>query len=334
MTDSPPDHLARFCAFVRVSVSEAAALPSEFVQKTAAQMAKDPADEAAIYLAVSAARAAPPEDTEKTLANFFLEKERREHEPWRVAAGRARVQHESFAESFSQPGAFEELRRQFLARARAQLLSPLESVVLQYLLCAGPAPDYMRYVLASLLLCVAPGRRVELHNWGVHASLPEARRDLLGPSVARCSLPLFPAEPGFDTLNARLLEEAPAGGGGQGEGVYARQRPGEQPFPPTGGGMLAILAPDGSAPLALETGPLEMELAALRAEVADVRAQLGRRGGYAQGRPPPYYQQAPGQRQQQRPQQQTQQPQQQRNGQQHPQQQPQQQQQQRQQKNW
>lgn len=320
MADAPPDYLSRFCSFVRVSAAEAAALPDDFVQRTAARMTQDPAEEAGIYLAVAASRAAPPEGTEQTLTAFFSERERREHEPWRIAAGRAAVQHAAFAESFAQPGAFEDLRRQFLARARAQLLTPLEAVCLQYLLCsAGPGgADYQRYVLASLLLCVPAGRRVELHNWGVHAGLPEARRDMVGPAVARCALPLFPAEPGFDTLNARLLEDPPAGGG-SGTDVFAKARAADQTFPPVGGGMLAILAPDGSAPLALETGPLEQELAALRAELADVRAQLGRNPPQYYGNPPPYgrqganmQQQRPQQRPPQRQQQQQQQQQQQR----------------------
>lgn len=288
MADFSRDPLAPLFAEFRCDAAGLLALPPAMVEDAVRRLGASPADSAKIYIALAGARPPGAGETD-ALKTYFLEKERREQEPWRHEARRAETQIDSIRRAFAAEGSLEILRSAFLARAKAGTISAMEAVCLQYCLF-GPDPAFSVHFLASLLLFVPAPSRLLVHNWGVAAVWPEARREAHGAGVVSLSAPLFPEAPGFDGLNARLLADAPVGGGPAGiyapplsDGLWSRPRRQQQRPPPYGAGSLAIRGPAGEQTAELDTTPLEGALATILAEIRGARGRgRGRGRGYGQ----------------------------------------------------
>ena len=306
MAEQPVDYLAVLCAKFGLEAAALVHVPPAVLEEAVSEIWAETADRLKAHIAIGRARPKADKDDE-TLRQYFSEKERREQEPWLLAAARAKTQTDSMQKAFAEPRAWENLRETFLARSKAGLFSPLEGLCLQYLVF-GASGGWSCYFLAALLVNVPPPARLAVHNWAVAAEMSEAVREANGPAIAALSAPLFPPGRGFDELNARLLASLPRGGGQQmttGGGVYAEplqeglwERPRRAGV--TGGGALPLRGPGGQQTAELETGPLEAELAGIRAQLAQLAARGRGRGG-ARGRwgPPPYQQQGQPQHHQQ-----------------------------------
>ena len=262
-------------------------LPAGFVEEVLAELPGTNAERTKRHLALDALRPPPPkkmdDDAAAALKEYFSQKEARTNEPWRAAARRADLQIGLLTRAFAEPNAFEDLRAEFLNQSKAQLLTELETMILQYLLCAA-SPDYGRFFLAALLLNVPPASRLQVHNWGVASDMAPGRRDAHGEAIASLTSPLFPDGFGFATLNARLLAEAVSFDGAGRSRVFADRPSGLWGSPLAGGGPLPIYGADGLQTAALDASAVEQQLAAMRSDVSFLRRRLGGRGRGGRGR--------------------------------------------------
>jgi hypothetical protein len=151
---------AFLCVTLAVAEADLHKLPPAFLQDTIAKAKATPQEKAAALLALAAAA---PKD--KNLADYYREKDERQTFPLKNSENRAHIQLQHFTAAFAEPDPFEHLKKNFVAQAKAGQLTPLENVVLQYLVF-GKNPDFARFTLANLLLTVPPGSRLSVHNWG------------------------------------------------------------------------------------------------------------------------------------------------------------------------
>lgn len=289
MSEEVPDYVAIFCAEKGVDRTGLRFIPPAVLETAVGEIWPETAERIRAHVAIGRAASKHDGEEDNTLKTYFSERERREHEPWRIAAARAKTQTDAIEKAFGEKGAWDTLSAAFLAKAKAGLFSPLEALCLQYLVLGGGSGDnWPTFLLASVLVNVPPAARLAVHNWAVAAEMPEALREANGPAIAALNAPLFPYGRGFESLNARLL--ASVSGGGPASALFAPslsgglwEQPSRRPPPyPTGAGALAIRGPGGQQTAELETTPLEAELATIKAMVWGLggRGRGRGRGGY------------------------------------------------------
>ena len=305
----------RVVAELRVSsVGELSAVSRDTMARVFDLLSLDARARVEVELAV--ARASTTTDGNTVLARAVDQQRLVKIFPWVADEERALRQLERFSLDWQEgkDQAQKSLRSEFVSRAKAGLLGPLEAIVGQYCLFTTNS-EYGCFLLAALLLRVPPEDRVTTHNWAIAQELPRATKEAYGTAIARLQVPLFPVLEALEAANTRLLQgkPTPSVSGGSASTVD-----------PLGDGWLGVQqAQDGS--YGVETAPLDTvikaELDGLRAELRALRSQYGGRGGrggrhqdqnsYQQQ---PYQQQQPAHQyqQQQRGNQQYQQPQQQR----------------------
>jgi hypothetical protein len=132
------------CATLAVAEADLYKLPPAFLQDTIAKAKASPQEKAAALLALAAAA---PKD--KNLADYYREKDERQTFPWKNLENRAHIQLQHFTAAFAKPDPFEHQKKNFVAQAKAGQLTPLENVVLQYVLfgktrisLASPSPTF------------------------------------------------------------------------------------------------------------------------------------------------------------------------------------------------
>jgi hypothetical protein len=214
--------LTKIARALGVTTADLAQLPAELRSEALAEVCPSLSDRGRATLALARFVAkAPPTTESKTLAHFFRDQEEQKTYPWKVFENRATIQVEHCKAAFREKDSIEKLQRTFLASVKAQILTPFEAVVCQYLLF-GDRP-FGAFMLATLLLTTPPAQRLQLHNWHVAALMPTNRREAYGAQIAALTAPLLPDLPETFALNTRLLNDVVLQGGApqRKTGVYA-----------------------------------------------------------------------------------------------------------------
>jgi hypothetical protein len=192
--------------------------------------------------------------------------------PWVPAEEKAIRQLRRFADDWATNGeakAMATLKQEYIARAKAGMLTPTEALIGQYtLFCSSDDTKYGSFMLMSLMLRVPVDDRVSIHNWAIAQEMPNATKEAYGAAIAQLSFPLFPVDEQLTATNTKLLTGISPSGGSVNT-VFATQ--------PTGAGGLPLLqATDGT--YGVDTTPIEQpfgsEIQNLRREVANLRSRL------------------------------------------------------------
>lgn len=105
----------------------------------------------------------------------------------------------------------------FLAKAAAGMLSPLLTIIGQYLLFAKDKQEGRRYLL-ELLFNQDPDARLKVHNWYVLETAPTGTAVAKGRKVEKLTVPLFPwTDTRLRELNAKIMDAIDSIEGGSGE---------------------------------------------------------------------------------------------------------------------
>ena len=183
--------------------------------------------------------------------------------PWKDAEERAQRQLARFSDEYARlgpDGAVEQVRKEFILKARAGSLTSLDALVGNYTLFASD-PRYASYLLACLLVRVPRDARVALHNWAIASEFPTGMKESYGANIANITCPLFPPVDEMGALNSKILEGQQVCSGGA-DTI-------------DGAGWLQVQAVGDS--WGVETSFFEHKLAALEEQVAALRAQRDRR---------------------------------------------------------
>jgi hypothetical protein len=246
----------------------------------------DLSDRAKVLLLMDQARSArPPADS--SLASYFKERDEKTFFPWKVQEQHALPQWERVTDEYKKGDAFDILRAEFVAQARAAMLSPLEVLLGQYCLFSYDH-QFAMFSLMSLILRIPQAHRISCHNWQLAQSMSKATKEAYGASIATLQVPLFP--PTCESLNAfntKMLTTAlPANepSGGSASSLRPRadlwndlfsDKSGDGPFrrpDVLGAGTLPFVAiPDGRQ--ALDTTELESALDFISRQVKDLASK-------------------------------------------------------------
>jgi hypothetical protein len=192
--------------------------------------------------------------------------------PWVPAEEKAIRQLRRFADDWATNGeakAMATLKQEYIARAKAGMLTPTEALIGQYtLFCSSDDTKYGSFMLMSLMLRVPVDDRVSIHNWAIAQEMPNATKEAYGAAIAQLSFPLFPVDEQLTATNTKLLTGISPSGGSVNT-VFATQ--------PTGAGGLPLLQATGGT-YGVDTTPIEQafgsEIQNLRREVANLRSRL------------------------------------------------------------
>lgn len=115
----------------------------------------------------------------------------------------------------SDPAAWEsDVTNTFLAKAAAGSLSPLLTLIGQYLLFSTDKERGRRHLL-EILYKQPASTRLKIHNWAVLTTAPVGTDLVLGEKVEHLSVPLFPwGDVRLQELNAKILDLVDACEGG------------------------------------------------------------------------------------------------------------------------
>lgn len=236
-------------------------------------------DTAAIDIALATASTPPAGSDVGALASAVEMQRLSRIFRWMPAEEAAVRQLRRFASDFAEgeKPAFDALRAEYAARAKAGSLGALETLVGQYLLYA-PDHAYSAFFLMSLLLRVPATQRVALHNWAVAQEMPRATKEAYGDAIAALATPLFPHCSALEACNTKLLESTPPSGGA-----------------PDGAGWLAV-SQAASGAYGVDTAPLDSaiatELEGLRRQVRELSERVASAPpAPRRGRGQQYYQQ-------------------------------------------
>jgi hypothetical protein len=134
-----------------------------------------------------------------SVTDYFRARDERSIFPWKIDEQRALLQWARVAEEFADANAFDLLRNEFTAQAKASMLSPLEVLLGQYCLFSKDT-EFGIFSLMSLILRIPPAQRVACHNWQLAQLMPKATKEAHGTAIAALHVPLFP--PACDSLAA------------------------------------------------------------------------------------------------------------------------------------
>ena len=244
---------------------------------------------------VTSVSAIPATGEAMSLAQHFGQEKQARMYPWKVSEERAQTQIAHMQASIALPSALETLQGVFEQKCKAHLLSATEVSVLGYVLY--PQSCGSALALAYIMLMIPPEQRMELHNWGMAASLDNAERLAYGHAIEQLTAtatPLFPtAAKSLAYLNTQLLGGGggPKGGGsGGGSSLFRGTNPGfaavgRQPvgagiLPVVGAGVIPVLqGSDGAygvdvTPIEVAYNTLVGNQAALTADNERLRKQI------------------------------------------------------------
>eukprot|EP00796_Vickermania_ingenoplastis_P010629 gene10628-biopygen7590 len=140
----------------------------------------------------------------------------------------------------------------FLAKASGGQLSPLLTIIGQYLLFSADKEVGRRYLL-EILFKQPASIRLKVHNWAVLETAPVGTALVMGPKVEHLPVPLFPWQDAkLKELNAKILDLADTcEGGSLAEDDELRKlfAPEDKVLPGSllsGGGIKHVLDPQGN----------------------------------------------------------------------------------------